>query len=174
MTEINLRHEIRDLLKPGLIQQVENVVGPGTPDTYYSFERVSGWIELKVAREVPKRSGTAVFKSLNRGLEVEQEAWLYQAYRHGNNAFVLCQLATRYFMLPGFLSYSFNKMHYSQFDRFELRKKDLRAILISYAAGETIDTRSACTSLPQLSGSVWYAPDLCDFRQEAAEIYSAE
>lgn len=35
----------------GQIERIENVIGSGTPDVYYTIEGVPGWIETKVAKK---------------------------------------------------------------------------------------------------------------------------
>lgn len=172
--EINLRSYVRDLLKPGFVQQVENSVGPGTADTYFALGRCSGWIELKVAREFPKRENTPVFKSLNRGLELEQEAWLYQCARNGGNSWIFAKIVTWYVLVPGYYSHFFNSMTLEEFRRYEILPGDLRGVIVSYAVGEIDDTRTSCTGRSPPPCSVWYEEGLYDFRLMAEERHLIE
>jgi len=130
MSEKNLRHRVRDALKPGFVQQIENIVGEGVPDTHYCIEGNIGWIELKYAENLPVRATTAVFKSLNRGLDVEQEAWIFKYVQHGGNAFILPQIGRRYYLVPGKLAYEFNTMTLSQFDHYRIELKQVRGLLL--------------------------------------------
>lgn len=171
MAEIDFRHRIRDRLKPGFVQQVENAVGPGTPDTYYAFEGVSGWLELKFGREIPKRDTTAVFKSLNRGLELEQESWIYQCARNGGNAWVLAQIVDRYFLVHGMIAHDFNVMTYPQFERYELDLKHLKAIVKSYAVAGTGDNHASWKCEPPHPHSLWYSQVRYAFRPSAEGIF---
>lgn len=137
MSEKNLRGRVRDLLKPGFVQQIENIVGAGVPDTHYAVQGRIGWLELKYAENVPARAGTAVFKSLNRGLDVEQEAWIFKYAQHGGIVHVLAQVGKRYYLVPGHLAYTFNTMVCEEFEEFALRLPDLRATLITCGSART-------------------------------------
>lgn len=161
---------VRDALKPGLIQQVENTIAPGTPDTYYACGGISGWLELKVANHIPARGTTSVFKSLNRGMELEQEAWIYQCARNGGNANGLVRILNRDFLVPGMVIHSFNTMSYPEFLQFEVELKDLKAILKFYATATTGDNHAPDTTLPLRQYSIWYDQVRHDFRPSAEGI----
>ncbi len=132
MSEQLLRGKVRDALKPGLVQQVENMIGKGTPDTYASVKGWHGWLELKYADKLPARDSTAVFKSLNRGLEVEQEAWAFKSWQYApGSAWILAQIGNGYYLVPGKASYSVNEMTLSQFEVYRIASlEDLRLALI--------------------------------------------
>lgn len=50
MKETALYSRLRPgLKKMGEIERIENVLGSGTPDVYYTIDSVPGWIETKVA-----------------------------------------------------------------------------------------------------------------------------
>ena len=171
MAEINLRHTVRDLLKPGLVQQIENAVGPGTPDTFFAIEGIMGWLELKVARKLPAKDTTAVFKSLNRGLELEQEAWLYQAARFGGGkSWVLARLPGFKVLVPGILAHEFNLMTLKNFERWKIELCDLRATIRFYATEGTVDTRTFGKGKRLHPRSVWYMQDLREFHPTAEGI----
>jgi AraC-like DNA-binding protein len=138
MSEKNLRGRVRDALKPGLIQQIENMVGNGVPDTYYAVKGVQGWLELKYAENIPARASTAVFRSLNRGLDVEQEAWIFKCAQHGGVAHVYAQIGKRCYLVPGHLAYQFNAMTHEEFQEFYVEQKDLREALVSCGAARKV------------------------------------
>lgn len=51
MKETKLYERIRPKLeKWGTCTRVENELGSGTPDVFYSIQRIGGWIETKVAK----------------------------------------------------------------------------------------------------------------------------
>ena len=133
MSEKNLRGKVRDALKPGFVQQIENLVGLGVPDTHYVVEGKSGWLELKFAENIPARASTAVFKSLNRGLDIEQEAWIFKYAQHGGIVHMLPQIGKRCFIVPGYLAYQFNTMTCEEFEPYACELKNVRAYLASCA-----------------------------------------
>lgn len=78
-------------------QRVENMVGPGTPDVYYTMNNgTMGWLENKHAHEWPKRASTVM--KLDH-FTPQQRSFLR---RHGSkkaNVFVLLQVGRDYFLL---------------------------------------------------------------------------
>ena len=129
MSEQNLRHRVRDCLKPGFVLQVENSVGYGTPDTHYCFEGISGWLELKFGENIPARHATPVFKSLNRGLEVEQEAMNYKYAQNGGKNSILAQIGKCCYIVPGIRAYEFNTYTMEEFQQYLILLKNLREYL---------------------------------------------
>ena len=174
MSEINFRHKVRDILKPAFVLQVENVVGTGTPDTYYAFDNQSGWLELKIAATIPARPGTVVFKSLNRGLELEQEATLYEIARHGGNSWALAKIVNKCYLVPGMIAHDFNVMTMPDFQKFEINLCDLRAVLKSYASVRTIYNHNPYKAGSFLEYSLWYEPRKYVFRPRAEGIFCRE
>lgn len=79
------------------IQRVENSVGPGTPDVYYTMNSgTMGWLENKHAHEWPKRPSTAL--RLDH-FTPQQRSFLR---RHGKlkaNVWILLQVESDYFLL---------------------------------------------------------------------------
>jgi len=119
MSEKTLRHSVRDILKPGFVLQVENAMATGTPDTYVGLQEWHGWLELKFGTEVPARPTTGVFTSLNRGLEVEQEATLFKMWQHSpGSAWVYARLNKDCFLVPGNRAYDFNAFTLAELQPF--------------------------------------------------------
>ena len=134
MSEKNLRHAVRDALKPGFVLQVENAMQSGTPDTYVGLIEWRGWLELKYAREIPARATTGVFTSLNRGLEVAQEATLFKMWQHSpGSAWVYVRIEKDCYLVPGEQSYEFNAFTLSDFQKFSCALNFLRGRLVDYS-----------------------------------------
>jgi hypothetical protein len=132
MSEKNLRHKVRDALKPAHVIQVENGMCDGTPDTYASFPEWLGWIELKYATTIPKRRATAVFKSINRGLETEQAVWLHRGWvSHKGSTWVLVEIeGIGYYLVPGCKAFEFNEMTLAQLEVYSIPLKFIKEHLI--------------------------------------------
>lgn len=128
MSEKNLRHAVRDALKPAFVTQVENAVAMGTPDTFAAYDERAFWLELKFGEVIPARASTPVFKSLNRGLTVEQEATLFQMWQHYPGlSWILARIGKQFYVVEGNLSYAFNEMTLAQFDeKCRIELKELR------------------------------------------------
>lgn len=132
MSEKNLRHAVRDALKPAFVLQVENGVVMGTPDTYACFEGRGFWVELKFAEVIPARASTSLFKSLNRGLTVEQEAVLFKMWQYApRSAWVLLRIGKAHYLVPGYLSYNIVDFTLAEFAPYELKLSDLRSTLLT-------------------------------------------
>lgn len=84
-------------------QRVENEVGRDTPDVWfalYKLRAVSGWIELKVLHDLPKRPGTPLrLPKWTAG----QRNWAVSAHRHGAWCFLGLQVLERqeFYLIPG-------------------------------------------------------------------------
>jgi hypothetical protein len=84
-------------------QRVENEVGRDTPDVWfalYKLRAVSGWIELKVLTDLPKRPGTPLrLPKWTSG----QRNWAVSAHRHGAWCFLGLQVLERqeFYLIPG-------------------------------------------------------------------------
>ena len=92
MSEKALWEWLREKLKnQGVMQRVENRVGPGTPDVAYCFLGVSGWIELKEIHDWPKRKNTLV--RVDHFTE-EQRSWLRSWHNAGGRSFLLLRVKT--------------------------------------------------------------------------------
>ena len=83
---------LRDLRKD--FKRIENNVSSGTPDVNYCIEGEEGWIELKHAKEWPKRGGPLKL----RHFTPEQRLWIYTRQKAGGKAFVLLKVARDYFL----------------------------------------------------------------------------
>lgn len=118
--------------------QVENGIANGTPDTYASVMLGSahwrGWLELKYGENVPAKASTGVFKSVNRGLSVEQEATLFKMWQHGvGSAYVLARVVKSVYLVPGRLAFEFNAMTVDDLAFWEIDLSELRMRLVSSA-----------------------------------------
>lgn len=79
------------------VQRVENMVGPGTPDVYYTLiSGDMGWLELKHEKEWPKRATTALKVD---HFTPQQRGWLRRHGGFGAKVFVLIQVDKQYFLL---------------------------------------------------------------------------
>jgi hypothetical protein len=71
------------------VQRVENLVGPGTPDLFYTInQEASGWIELKHIENWPKNSSTVV---QIKHYTPQQRNWIRKFGLSGANVFLLLQ-----------------------------------------------------------------------------------
>jgi hypothetical protein len=84
--------DLRDLRKD--FKRIENNVSSGTPDVNYCIEGEEGWIELKHAKEWPKRGGPLKLKHFTP----EQRLWIHTRQKAGGKAFVLLKVAKDYFL----------------------------------------------------------------------------
>jgi hypothetical protein len=67
---------VNDLWAPDrVLMRVENGVADGVPDSYYTIDGVSGWMELKCPIE-PARQSTPLFGGGNHKLSIAQRNWL--------------------------------------------------------------------------------------------------
>ena len=113
------------------IQTVESDTTPGIPDLYYLKDSVSGWVELKLAKVLPKRSTTAVFKSMNHSLSNEQANWISLCLKAGGTAWVLAGYKRTLWLVPGALADQFNDMTVEQLDKFKVTKEELPGKLLA-------------------------------------------
>lgn len=81
-------------------QRIENPVGPGTPDVYYTMKSNGsmGWIELKHEHKWPKRTSTTLKVD---HFTPQQRNWLRRHEKAGAKVFVLIQVEKDYFLIDG-------------------------------------------------------------------------
>ena len=91
-----MRQTVVKMVKPFGIDpvSVENSVGPGTPDLNY----LDGWLELKWARDWPKRDSTPLRMP---HFTIQQRRWLARRQRAGGRAFVLLKVAREWLLFDG-------------------------------------------------------------------------
>ena len=75
------------------VKRIETMA-PGTPDVNYCIDGKEGWIELKHAREWPKRGGPLKL----RHFTPEQRLWIHTRQKAGGKAFVLLKVEDDYFL----------------------------------------------------------------------------
>jgi hypothetical protein len=88
-------------------------------------------MEGKYARSLPATPLTAVFASINRGLTVEQENWLYDHARQGGLCWIFARVVDSYVLVPGIRALDFNAMTWSQFDPYRIELDMMRLYLIT-------------------------------------------
>lgn len=129
-SEADVLKDLHAVIKPCFWRRIENQAGAGDPDVHFVIDGISGWLEGKYAREIPKNLLTPVFKSLNRGLDTEQENWLYDYCRQGGLAWVFARIGKDYILVPGIRALDFNSMTLSQFDMYRVNLDMIRYNLI--------------------------------------------
>jgi len=67
------------------------------PDVSYSIQDISGWIELKVVPEYPKRGGVVRVHHYKPW----QKSWMLSRARHCDHCFCLLQVAEDYYLFHG-------------------------------------------------------------------------
>lgn len=106
-------------------------IGEGIPDLFYTHINssvtwpVNGWLELKKIKEMPKRQYTAVFKSINHPLSIEQANWIGRCNESGTRADILVGFGRDYFLVPGALADTFNELTEPQLRRYTVTKEQL-------------------------------------------------
>jgi len=78
--------------------RVENVVGVGTFDTFYTIMGTSGWIEIKAPRE-PARPGSKLFAS-NHKFSQEQKNFALQHTKAGGTCWGFIGTDLRQMLIP--------------------------------------------------------------------------
>jgi hypothetical protein len=87
----------RNMRGKWIAQRVENAVGPGTPDVYYTMNNgAMGWIENKHAHTWPKRKTTPL--KLDH-FTIQQRKWIERHGKAGATVYVLLQVRSEYFLL---------------------------------------------------------------------------
>lgn len=77
-------------------ERIENRIGTGTPDVYYSInEKSAGWIELKHLHEWPKRGTTPV---KIEHFTAQQKNWMRRHGKRGVSVFLLLQVNREYLL----------------------------------------------------------------------------
>lgn len=94
MSEQTMRSRVARALKRHDPRQVENSVGPGTPDTNF----VEGWLELKWVRRAPARAETPV---TIHHFTSQQRVWLSRRARAGGNVWLLLQVGQVWLLFHG-------------------------------------------------------------------------
>lgn len=112
-TEVAFSSMIRDAAKECLttykFSRVENGVENGMPDIYGIFNPSRPvWVELKTARE-PKNSDSLLFGTRARGLDVEQENWIWSNYLAGGSSYVAICTDMRVIVIDDFYVLEVNK-----------------------------------------------------------------
>lgn len=125
-----LRH-VHNFMRPCFWYRIENSTGSGVPDVHFGINRIFGWIEGKYARVLPANPTTAVFKSLNRGLEVDQENWLYDYARQGGLCWVMARVLEAYILVPGIRALEFNSFTWPQLDPYRIQLDMIRMYLVT-------------------------------------------
>lgn len=87
----------------GRWERVENGIVDGMPDVNFCVKGVEGWVELKVARELPgprtERKGVFTY---NRGLSLSQVNWHLKQQSVGGRSFVFAfVVANGYYLWHG-------------------------------------------------------------------------
>lgn len=126
-----LRDDLHVQMRPCFWQRIENSTCGGIPDIYFGISGIFGWVEGKYARVIPTNPLTPVFKSLNRGLEVEQENWLYDHARNKGLCWIFARIRKDYILVPGIRALDFNNMTLSQFDPYRVELDMIRMYLIT-------------------------------------------
>lgn len=150
--ESDLRARVAKLLREHgyMTQPIETgAIVEGVPDLWYSkvtqlgevmslgrvirANRVthSGWIELKKIKEMPKKSTTAIFKSMNHPLLQMQENWIENAIEHGTTVWILVGYGRDYFMIPGYYASQFNSFTELDLRKFQVDKSDIPNVLLA-------------------------------------------
>lgn len=111
------------------VQAIESETNPGIPDMYYRRPDLAGWLELKRIKEMPKRSTTAIFRSLNHPLLPEQVNWIGLELTHGGMADMLVAYERDYFLVPGESADIFNELTEPELRKFQLKKEEIVAKL---------------------------------------------
>jgi len=97
------------------VQRVENLVGPGTPDLYYTLNKEStGWIELKYLESWPTHGSTVV--RINH-YTPQQRNWIKRFGSNGANVFLLLQVEKDYLIFD----WEEAAIHVGNYPEFELR-----------------------------------------------------
>jgi hypothetical protein len=76
-------------------EPIENQIGTGTPDVWYSIYGVGGWVELKVVKDYPARKTTPI--RFNH-FSTDQVAKLEEIGEGEVPSWVLCQIAGDYYL----------------------------------------------------------------------------
>lgn len=119
MTEAEFwSRRIRRLLPLGCFAtRIENGLSAGTPDVFYAWGGVQGWIENKYRPTAPVRDTTVVFPEGQRGsMRKEQRAWWIQYLAARGRGLIMAGVEGQSFMWhasPG-LVMGFNKMVWGQ------------------------------------------------------------
>jgi hypothetical protein len=123
--ESGLRRKVAGWMRENgfFVQPIETgAIVEGVPDLWYQigrtlgYAKASGWLELKLVKEMPKKTTTSVFKSLNHPLSNEQCNWIDMCRAHGGRADILVGFGREYFFVPGSFASVFN-----EFTEAELR-----------------------------------------------------
>lgn len=130
-SEADVLRDAHAQMRPCYWLRIENQTGAGVPDVHFGINGVFGWIEGKYARVMPANPLTPVFKSLNRGLDVEQENWLYDYARQGGLCWVFARVVDKYVLVPGIRAIEFNSWCWSQFDPYRIELDMLRIHLVN-------------------------------------------
>ena len=128
-SEADVLRDAHDQMRPCFWRRVENQTGSGDPDVHFGIDGTFGWIEGKYARVLPANPLTPVFKSLNRGLDVDQENWLYDYARQGGLCWIFARVTEHYILVPGKMALEFNNMIWSRFDPYRIELDMLRYYL---------------------------------------------
>jgi len=79
------------------VQSHEDSLSMGIPDLSYGSGGVNGWIELKRAREYPKKNSTPIkFKHFT----ASQVNWLSKRGKAGGFCWIFIQVSTEYYLFP--------------------------------------------------------------------------
>lgn len=119
------------------VQAMETgAIADGVPDMWYSKKVGSeglalrhGWLELKKVREIPKKPGTTLFRSMNHPLSVYQCNWITSCIEAGTRASILVAYERRYFFVPGQNAEKFNDFTWEDLQMFEIKKDELAGLL---------------------------------------------
>ena len=79
-------------------ERVENPIGPGTPDVYFTLNNGDmGWIELKYLEAFPKRESTTI---KIEHYTPQQISFIRRHGKKGGNVYLFLQVGREYFLLP--------------------------------------------------------------------------
>jgi len=97
------------------VQRVENLIGPGTPDLYYTLGKNStGWLELKYLDDWPKKRPTPV---KIEHYTPQQRNWFRRHGSKGANVFLLLQVNKEYLLFD----WETAVKHVGNYPAFELK-----------------------------------------------------
>ena len=99
---------LRPHLAPYLrMQRIENVVGEGTPDIFFTARARCGWLELKYRAQSPQRDTTPLFTAAT-GMRRSQLAWINRF--HAANTHIILRAGCQLWCVPGGRAHQINGM----------------------------------------------------------------
>lgn len=106
-------------------QAIESGICPGMPDIWYIRQGITGWLELKMLKQIPARAHTPLFASLNHPLSNEQINWIGRCLRQGGRAHIFVGYMSHYFLIHGDDAELFNDLTWESIQRYKITKEGL-------------------------------------------------